>query len=294
MEALIDHDVEPIVVDLESIADGGLSISNDARTVRVEGRSVDFGQARAGWIRRVHRADWGLAVATGSLEALELGTWYSAFSWLIDSAKFNWITAPRALSLAESKLTQWTTAVELGIPHPRTLLTSSWEEVARSFDDEIVVKPLGSGQFLAGGQTHTVYAEAMMPNDDRLHALTLAPFIVQERLHASRHLRVVTVADRVWVGALNVERTAPVDWREVLVNHSAFEEVQDVPHLVQDGSVAIAKRLGLGYSSQDWVETKDGQATLLDVNPAGQWLFLPETIGAAVASAIAQQLVQLQ
>ena len=59
----------------------------------------------------------------------------------------------------------------------------------------------------------TVYAESMMPTDIRLSALNAAPFIVQERIPAAKHLRVVTVGDRTWVATLDVDLTAPADWR---------------------------------------------------------------------------------
>lgn len=54
--------------------------------------------------------------------------------------------------------------------------------------------------------------------------------------------------------------------------------------------VTISRRLGLGYSSQDWILTPDYEEVLLDVNPAGQWLFLPESIGSEVSRAIATWL----
>lgn len=269
----------------------GLVIGDTGCVVNAEGESIDLDRPRAGWLRRFHRADWGLGVETGSVEALELGTWHSAYSWLIDAANVSWVTEPRALRGAESKLTQWRTARTLGVPYPRTLVTTSRSAVVAAFSGEVVVKPLGTGQFVADGDVKTVYAEPMMPDDDRLRALSSAPFIIQERLHASRHLRVVTVGDRVWAAALDVQASAPADWRQSSANHSDFKEVNDVSPIVRDGAVAVARELGLGYTSQDWIQDPDGETFLIDVNPAGQWLFLPRVIGDAVAEAIADLLL---
>jgi glutathione synthase/RimK-type ligase-like ATP-grasp enzyme len=160
-----------------------------------------------------------------------------------------------------------------------------------AFSGAVVVKPLATGQYLSDGELKTVYAEAMMPDDERLHALNAVPFIVQERLHARRHLRVVTVGHRSWVAALRVDASAPADWRQNAANHSSFVEVNDEAPGVRRSAMAVARDLGLGYTSQDWIEEGDGGTFLVDVNPAGQWLFLPEAIGVAVSEAIADLLL---
>ena len=119
-------------------------------------------------------------------------------------------------------------------------------------------------------------------------ALSPAPFLIQEHLHAARHRRVVTVARRVWSGVLDAS-DLPLDWRSEPAAHHSFR-VDDPPLEVANGAAAIAQRLDLGYSSQDWVETKNGEHVLLDINPAGQWLFLPTKIADAVTEALANWL----
>lgn len=292
-DALVRRGRPAMVLDLESIMGNGLSIGADGCAVKVDDGWIDLGSTRTGWLRRFHRADWGLGVETGSIKALELGTWHSAYSWVLDAADVRWITEPTPLRRAESKLRQWRAATALGISYPRTIVTTSNDAVVHTFPgEEVIVKPLGTGQFIENGETKTVYAEAMMPTDSRLSALKSAPFIVQELLRATRHLRVVTVGDRSWVAALEVEPTDPADWRRSSRNHSEFKEVYGVDPIVTSGALEIASELSLGYSSQDWIQTIDGETFLLDVNPAGQWLFLPQTIGTAVAEAIADLLVE--
>jgi glutathione synthase/RimK-type ligase-like ATP-grasp enzyme len=292
-DELVKRGRRPLVIDLETVTDSGLSIDADGCAVKVDGIWVDLNDTKSGWLRRLHRAGWGLGVETGSRNALELGTWHSAYTWMLDAARVKWITEPTPLRRSESKLRQWRTATALGIPYPRTIVTTSHEQVISTFGEkEVIVKPLGTGRFVDNGNMKTVYAEPMMPTDDRLSALKLAPFIVQERLQPIRHLRIVTVGDRSWAASLGVEPNAPADWRRRALNHSAFEEVGDVSPCVARSALGITRELGLGYSSQDWIETRAGETFLLDVNPAGQWLFLPQTIGKAVARAIADLLLE--
>jgi len=57
---------------------------------------------------------------------------------------------------------------------------------------------------------------------------------------------------------------------------------------VQVGASALelARTLGVGYSSQDWVVARGG-SFFLDINPGGQWLFLPKPVSSEVTAAIA-------
>ncbi|HVE45526.1 MAG TPA: hypothetical protein VNA57_02100 [Acidimicrobiales bacterium] len=52
----------------------------------------------------------------------------------------------------------------------------------------------------------------------------------------------------------------------------------------------MAGALGVGYSSQDWVVDRSGQPWFLDLNPGGQWLFLPEPAASAVTASVAAWL----
>lgn len=290
--ALVAREARPVTVDLEVVMRDGLTISEDASAVRANDAWIDLGVSRGGWLRRMHRAPWGLGVETGSVHALELGTWHSAFTWILDDADIGWVTSPRSLRAAEGKLEQWKAARRLGIDYPRTLVTSRADHVRAQFRGDVLVKPLGSGQFVHGDEVRTVFAEAMATNDSRLNFLSEAPFIVQELLHTERHLRVVTVGEQVWVAALQASAEEPVDWRRTRANHDSFVDVcEELPDVAADAT-AIAEEFSLGYSSQDWVQTSEGRTVLLDLNPSGQWLFLPEAVGLEVADALAERIMR--
>jgi glutathione synthase/RimK-type ligase-like ATP-grasp enzyme len=97
----------------------------------------------------------------------------------------------------------------------------------------------------------------------------------------------VTVRHRAWTAALDA-RGVPLDWRGDIEAHGAFEPTK-TPSQVREAALGLAASLGLGYSSQDWIETADGY-WFLDLNPSGQWLFLPEPVAGQVTSAVATWL----
>jgi hypothetical protein len=131
-----------------------------------------------------------------------------------------------------------------------------------------------------------VYAKPVRRGAPELDHLAPAPFLVQERLEAERHLRVVTVNDRVWACELNA-RALPLDWRKDQDAHHSFVPTHDQE--VESLALAIAAAARIGYSSQDWI-IQSGTAHFVDLNPAGQWLFLPEPVASEVSAEIASWL----
>jgi hypothetical protein len=55
-------------------------------------------------------------------------------------------------------------------------------------------------------------------------------------------------------------------------------------------AVRLAAALGVGYTSQDWIDDGD-RVVFIDLNPGGQWLFLPPEVARPATAAIAKHLV---
>jgi hypothetical protein len=146
---------------------------------------------------------------------------------------------------------------------------------------------MAAGHFRdATGAGRVVHATEMHRSDERLELLAGAPFLVQRLIEARAHLRVVTVGRQAWVCELDAT-DRPLDWRADETAHGSFRTVPRPD--VALNAIALTAALGLGYSSQDWVVDAGGDALFLDLNPAGQWLFLP--VAADATSAIARWLM---
>ena len=51
------------------------------------------------------------------------------------------------------------------------------------------------------------------------------------------------------------------------------------------------RRLGIVYGAIDLRRTPDGRHVFLEVNPAGQWLFVEQATGQPIARALARALL---
>jgi glutathione synthase/RimK-type ligase-like ATP-grasp enzyme len=73
------------------------------------------------------------------------------------------------------------------------------------------------------------------------------------------------------------------------MDHARFEPVE-LPAGVLDRLQRLMAELGLVYGAIDMRRTPDGRYVFLEVNPAGQWLFVEERTGQAITEAVAEYL----
>jgi glutathione synthase/RimK-type ligase-like ATP-grasp enzyme len=278
-------------LDLSSLEAGRYLLEGDRLTiVGDDGRDVvvDSDSLTRGWIRRLAPTDWRRGHAPGTHEGVVRSAWVALLMAIAHGLHVKWLTDIERLLVAENKFVQYAASRKLGVAVPRSVVAESRERIPVDFGESLIVKPLGPAQFVdEAGISVVLYARELATDATELDALAGAPFLVQERLEAERHLRVVTVRSRVWVCSLDAH-DLPVDWRRLDQAHDAFAPTNDHPDVARQAGL-LAASLGAGYSSQDWV-VAGGRPYFLDLNPSGQWLFLPDPVASAVTDEIAEWL----
>lgn len=270
----------PLVVDAPAIVAGGFHVN--ATAVEFAGQKFDLTSGR-GWLRRYAPAMWGAGSVVGSLAAVEQRAFLGLVGSISRLGDVTWLTALESMLAAEDRLLQLQQAARAGARVPCWVVTSDADRAVATVGEPFVLKPLTTGFYLTDDGPRAVYAELF--DHPRLKHLDLgaAPFVAQERIEASEHLRVVTVGDKAWACRISAE-SRPLDWREQDRAHREWEPANDPDACRQ--ALAVADRLKVGYSSQDWVRDDRG-LVFLDLNPGGQWLFLPAEVADDITAHIA-------
>lgn len=98
------------------------------------------------------------------------------------------------------------------------------------------------------------------------------------------------VGSELFAAAIYSQETAyPVDFRMDM--QRARTEPVTLPDGVRDRVLALLRRLGLVYGAVDMRLTPDGEYVFLEINPAGQWLFVEQRTAQPITRAVVRALL---
>lgn len=276
-----------VIVDAADLSNANYIVNPPAVHLCVDKRSVQLEAGCRGWVRRLSPPAWETGTILGSHDAAVKASWLSVVAAILRHPNVEWLSPFDSMNAAENKLTQGIAASRLGIRFPRTLVSNDPANL-QGMSPPLVAKPLGPGHYRSDeGDWLTLFTERFDSSDPSQRDLMAdTPFLIQEQIDAQAHLRIVTVHDQAWIFRLDAEGL-PLDWRQEQRAHHSWERVSN-PAASAD-ALRLSASLGLGYTSQDWCETEGGRV-FLDLNPAGQWLFLPDVDAGRITHAIAMWL----
>lgn len=279
-----------VVLDAATVTDVVEHLTLDqTRLTDLSGSSCVLGtQPVRGWLRRLAPAGWDDRAVMGSKQAAVLASRMALLAGVIRTPSISWITPIAAGFAAENKLVQYRTARTLGLSVPDTTFHHDATRLAADLGEPFILKAMGPGAYRDDDdQQRVVYSRSVTVANLAGSDLAAAPFLAQRSLDAKTHLRIVTVGRSAWTSALDASGR-PMDWREQDSAHDSFRPVTGYEATERD-AVRLADALGCGYTSQDWIVDDHG-VHFIDLNPGGQWLFLPQPTAGAVTAALAEAL----
>ncbi|GIX17787.1 MAG: hypothetical protein KatS3mg119_1973 [Rhodothalassiaceae bacterium] len=244
---------------------------------------VDFAASGEGlrvWLRRTGLARSALADPDDRRFAEREAErfWQSALS--VAWPRAFWVNGPRVAREAERKARQLRAAADMGWKIPRTLMSNEPERI-RAFVSTLggraVYKPFGPFNWEEQDARLAVHAEVVTTDflgDSAM--LEAAPGIYQEVIEKVADVRVVVFGHCVVAAEVSAELPAgAIDWKRV---HPSWLTVAPVnlPAPVEDAVRRLMDSLDLRFGCLDLVRTAEGEWVFLEVNEAGQFLWLEE------------------
>ena len=259
--------------------------------LRQDGREIALAECRAVWwrrpgpflpdpaIRRQAHADFIYSECTEAFA----GLWH-----LLDAS---WMNHPKRDEVAARKVFQLKVAREVGLETPRTLVANDPSR-ARSF-----IESLGAERvvYKAFSATQAEWRETRLVTSREmglLDSVRYAPVIFQEYIEAEVDLRITVVGNDIFPAAIHSQKSAyKVDFRMDMLN--AKVEAFQLPSKVVSRLRKLMRRFGLVYGAIDMRMTSEGRYVFLEINPAGQWLFVEERTKQQITAAVAKELIQM-
>jgi len=227
-------------------------------------------------ITRASHRNFALSECTEALQ----GLWHSLDAF--------WVNDPARDQVAQRKAYQLRVAQDVGLTIPATLVTNC-PQAARDF-----IAPLGHERVIykAFSATEREWRETRLLKEDELELLQnvkYSPVIFQEYIPAEVDLRITIVGDQIFPAAVHSQQTSyKVDFRIDIAN--ARITPTELPADVQERLHALMSTLGLQYGAVDMRRTPEGDYVFLEINPAGQWMFIEAHTQQPIAACMARLL----
>jgi len=270
-----------------------LNYTDKGETLRLifPDRTVDLAECGAVWWRRPGAFAPDPAIRRQSHFEFVQSECVEAFTGLWHALDVCWMNHPSRDEVAARKAFQLKAARQAGLATPRTLISSDSGR-AQQFISELgngrVVYKSFSATASEWRETRLVGAEEIGLIDNVRHA----PVIFQEYVEAGVDLRVTMVGALAFAAAIHSQDTAyKIDFRMDMLD--AKVEAVSLPEEILTGLQALMTSLGLVYGAIDMRRTPEGRYVFLEINPAGQWLFIEERTGQRITEAVSKELIAL-
>lgn len=267
----------------------GLEQDSHARIAyTVDGQTLDLEAARAVWWRRPQPFGFDPRLGDGPAYRFAYNECQEVIGGLWQMLDARWVNDPARDEAAHRKALQLQVAGALGLSVPKTLITNDPTELraflaSRSDGARVIYKPLSA--------TTQEWRETRVLGPAELNyieALHHAPVIFQDYVPGV-DVRVTIVGERVFAAAIDATTAPyPIDFR-MNMDRVAVRATQ-LPAEIEVGLLALMRRLGLDYGAIDLRRDADGNFWFLEINPAGQWLFVEYATGQPIARALAEHL----
>jgi glutathione synthase/RimK-type ligase-like ATP-grasp enzyme len=269
------------------------SLHTDGRSEWRASGWLDATEVSCVWFRRAHNPEAFPRASAG--DAAFLRTEWARFlrnaQALTDELSDRlWVNRPSSALAAENKLVQLQAARRAGLRFPPTLVSHDPAAIRRFAESHgrVVYKPFmpHTWKDAASGRMFSTFARVLEPgmlDDDA--SLSICPGIYQAYVDKECDLRVVAIGSRLFAVRLRSSAgEAFVDWRAHTYAPELRAEVVALPAAHADGLRALLAGLGLAFGCIDVAIERGGEPYFLEVNQAGQFLFLEDMVAGAGAA----------
>jgi glutathione synthase/RimK-type ligase-like ATP-grasp enzyme len=248
-------------------------------TLEVSGTTLRAADVTALWLRRPREI--AILIDRDRAERAHVADeWADAVEgFLAHVAVDRWMNHPTHNMRASHKVEQLTRAAAMGLGVPKTLVTSSQDDL-RAFwhehDGRVITKPLSGGYLeRPNGTVGSIYTNRVLRTHIETEPLVPCPTLVQEEIDKEYDVRVTIIDDRITAVALR----RVIDGAQIIdIRRDNMENVEyvrcDIPVEVEIALRRVVRSYELRFAAIDFAVTPTGEWVFFEINPNGQWAWL--------------------
>jgi len=203
-----------------------------------------------------------------------------------------WINRRESDSLVRNKPYQLDLAVQHGFKIPKGIISNNYPSIAEITDgfEKFLYKPLS---YFIIPPDRVLYSSMMTAKELAVKKknIELAPCIFQEYIEKDFEVRITIVGTTVFPVKINSQKhhKTKFDWRK---DQQKLEyETLDLSPEFTSQLLKLHDTFGIFYGAYDFIVSPDGTYHFLEVNPAGQWLWLERAVDLNISERIADALI---
>lgn len=206
-----------------------------------------------------------------------------------------WMNFPANDAACMLKLWQLELASRIGLKIPKTIVTNEPPLVQAFYNDckgEVIYKLISEQSNFAIPAHETPRGVSTLPlREDDLAFLTqvaFGPHLFQEKIEKACELRVTVVGKKLFAIKIDSQSgKGTLDWRN---DYSVDMEPCELPEEIHERCLLLTKNLGLNYGAIDLILTPQGEYVFLEINCAGQYLWIEDRTNLPISLEIARLL----
>lgn len=220
---------------------------------------------------------------------------YGMYSFLRDCY---WLNKIQNSNLADNKYYQFDIARSIGFEIPETI-SSNDSILLKNFckKGETAIKFMTQDIYKdeSGGFSGIYVNKISEPDLEHFGDDSENPITLQRYIDKDYEVRHTFVSGTHFSCRIDSQRSmrANIDWRRYDVANTPHSIIQP-PKQILTKIEAVMNRLGLSYGAFDFIVDKQGCWWYLEVNSAGQWLWIEDLLGLPISRKIATALIEKQ
>ncbi|MGG6297880.1 MvdC/MvdD family ATP grasp protein [Leptolyngbya sp. AN02str] len=211
----------------------------------------------------------------------------TAFQGMWQCSSALWVNNIVRDAAASHKPWQLVEAKKVGLSIPDTLMTNSPEE-ARQFWEKYPDNTVIFKAFVAVDGIWRETRRVRQEEKEFEKNIRFAPVIFQKYIEAVADLRITIVGTQIFAAEADIKNRAYEE--DVRLNSSIAYKSCTLPSDIEQKLLSLMNNLGLEYGAIDMRVTPEGEYVFLEINPAGQFLYIENSAGLPISRALAEHL----